>query len=366
MKKAKEAWNAYMNWEQYMEELLEKKVAADLAGEHTEGMDIMGSLVKNATDEFRLKQMKSPGQMESSEVRKGLTDENILGNSFVMLLAGHETTANTIHFSLVELAINPSSQRHIQKDIHEAFGDSPPETWDYDASVNILLGNMVGATINEMLRLMPPVINIPKSVRPDQDQTIVIDGEKKIIPRGIHINFNAVGIHRNPKYWPSKGPSKISGRPDDLDDFVPERWLREDGGHEVEDESEEEDFGGFTGKDTSSQLFRPPRGAFLPFSDGPRSCLGRRLAQVELIAVLSVIFQKYSVELAVDAWASDEEVERMSVDEKRAVYEKAQDKARAVLLTASSMITLRLNRGETFIPVRVVKKGEERFIQYID
>lgn len=348
-----------------MEELLEKKVEAELAGEKTLGMDIMGALVKSATDEGRPNQ-KSPGQLESNQGKRGLTDENIIGNSFVMLLAGHETTANTIHFALMELAMNPGAQRNLQKEVRTIFGDSEPKTWDYADSVNKLLGGMVGAVMNEMLRLMPPVTNIPKSVSANQDQTIVVDGEKHTLPKGLYINFNVVGAHRNPKYWPSRGVSKVSGKSDDLDDFIPERWLREDAANHMEEDSEEEDFGGFTGKSSSAQLFRPPRGAFLPFSDGPRSCLGRRLAQVELIAVLAVIFQKYSIELAVDEWASDEEVAKMSVPEKLEVYAKASKKAREVIRTASSMITLKLNFGQTYIPARLVKKGEERFIRYIE
>jgi len=42
--------------------------------------------------------------------------------------------------------------------------------------------------------------------------------------------------------------------------------------------------------------------------EGARSCLGRRLDQVKVIVVLSVIFQRYSLELAVDEWATDDEV----------------------------------------------------------
>ncbi|OBT72006.1 hypothetical protein VF21_08581 [Pseudogymnoascus sp. 05NY08] len=366
VKRAKRAWEAYKNWKLYMEELLEKKVEAEIAGEKTLGMDIMGALVKSATDSDGPNDKKSPGQLESNKGKRGLTDENIIGNSFVMLLAGHETTANTIHFSLMELAMAPSSQRNLQKEVSTIFGDSDPKTWDYDYSVNNLLGGMVGATMNEMLRLMPPVTNIPKMATANQEQTIVVDGQKHTLPKGLYINFNVVGAHRHPKCWPSRGVSKVSGKSDDLDDFIPERWLREDAANHIEEDSEEEDFGGFTGKTSSAQLFRPTRGSYLPFSDGPRSCLGRRLAQVELIAVLAVIFQKYSIELAVDEWASDEEVAKMSVPEKLEVYAKATKKAREVIRTASSMITLKLNFGQTYIPARLVEKGEERFIRYIE
>lgn len=99
-----------------------------------------------------------------------------------------------------------------------------------------------------------------------------------------------------------------------------------DGTQQIDSATEsedDEDFGGFTGQDTSSQLFRPTRGSYLPFSDGPRSCLRRRLAQVKVVAVLAVVFQKYSIELAVDEWATDDEVAKMPDEEKRKLYRQA-------------------------------------------
>jgi len=79
---------------------------------------------------------------------------------------------------------------------------------------------------------------------------------------------------------------------------------------------------------------------------------------------LAVIFQKYSVELAVDEWATDEEVTKMTDDQKKELYKKAQLKARETLATASTVITLKLQKG--FVPLRFVRKGEERFINLID
>jgi len=376
LRNAKEANESFVNWGQYMNELFTKKLAEARAGEQTEGMDIMGSLVRSAYGEARPTgdNKGSPGRAEKGQVRKSvMSDSDILGNAFVLIVAGHETTANSVHFALMELAMAPSSQRRLQKEIETIFGDTPAEDWDYDSSINTLLGSMVGAVLNEELRLMPPVINIPKSVRKDQDQSIVIDGKKIVLPKGAHINLNVIGVQRSPRYWPSRGTSKVDGRPDDLNDFVPERWLIKDGtvggnaGHtDIPNDSEDDDFGGFTGRDTAAQLFRPVRGAYLPFSEGARSCLGRRLAQVEVMAVLSVIFQKYSIELAVDEWASDEEVAQMSKEEKKDLYKKAMMKARATLRGASTRITLKLHDGLGYIPVRIVKKGEERFINQVD
>lgn len=223
---------------------------------------------------------------------------------------------------------------------------------------------------------MPPVYLVPKQVSDDRDQTITCEGETRVLAAGTRININNVGTGRHPKYWPSTGPSKISNKADDLDDFVPERWLQggkeaaEDGRKSREQKSDvDREFGGFTGTDTSEKLFKPKPGAYTPFSDGQRSCLGRRLAQVEMVTVLAVIFQKYSVELAVDRWATDEEVANMCDGEKRDLYRKAMDRARETIRTATNLLTLKLHGargGDKFIPVRVVKRGEERFLHLFE
>ncbi len=359
-----------------MSELFAQKVEEAREGTEGEGIYIMGMLVRSSyggEPKGTSGRKSSPGRAEKGEVGKPiLSDSDILGNAFVMIVAGHETTANSIHFSLMELAINPKTQRLLQKEVHSIFGDEPPETWDYDSNINNLLGGMVGAVLQEQLRIMPPVIAIPKSVTKSQDQVIILDGKKVILPAGAHIALNTVGVHRNPKYWPSQ-PSKVSGRANDLYDFRPERWLlkttasgKQQGDSGLESSEEEEDFGGFTGEDTSAQLFRPARGAYIPFSDGARSCLGRRLAQVKIMGVLSVMFQKYSIELAVDEWASDEEVAKMTNEEKKAVYKKAQESARKSIRKATTLITLKLHEGLGYVPVRVVKKGEERFVNIIE
>jgi cytochrome P450 len=364
---AQEALESYENWGQYMNELFAQKAQEAREGKESQGMDIMGSLVRSA---YGPSKDVSPNRAEKGQAGKvALSDSEILGNAFVMIIAGHETTANSVHFSLMELAIYPTAQRQLQAEVQKIFGETDPETWDYEANINTLLGGFVGATLNEQLRLMPPVVNIPKSVRRSQDQIIMMNGKKITLPAGAHIGLNTIGLHRHPKYWPTE-PSKISGRADDLDDFKPERWLGKrvsqdrKGTENASDSSSEEDFGGFTGKDTAGELFRPVRGSYIPFSDGARSCLGRRLAQIEVMGVLAVIFQKYSIELAVDEWASDEEVARMSVEEKRELYGKAQAKARQTIRGATTILTLKLHPG--FIPVRVVRKGEERFLSIIN
>jgi len=78
-----------------------------------------------------------------------------------------------------------------------------------------------------------------------------------------------------------------------------------------------------------------------------------------------VIFQNYSIELAVDEWATDEEVAKMPNEEREKLY-KAQDKARKTIRAATPQIILRHYEEPGFIPVRVLKKDEERFVNIVE
>jgi cytochrome P450 len=94
------AYESFMNGSQYMNELFSQKVVGARTDQHARGMDIMGSLVKTAYGE------KSENQRSLNPAEKGvigkeqvLSDSDILGNAFVMILAGYGTTANSIPFT---------------------------------------------------------------------------------------------------------------------------------------------------------------------------------------------------------------------------------------------------------------------------
>ncbi|KAJ4423626.1 hypothetical protein N0V82_001649 [Gnomoniopsis sp. IMI 355080] len=356
---AREASAARWNYEQYMQEFLrDKKAAAENDDEDDGvrgGMDIMGQLVR--TKYGKQKKAAVGGSQQ-------LSDQDIIGNCFVILVAGHETTANTLHFTLIELATNPAAQRALQADVDRLLGrESDPRGWSYEESINALMASNVAACMNEVLRLTPSVVDIPKEVQLAADQSLMLDGERHVLPKGMTIVLNTVGAHRNPRYWPAKGKEEAS----DLDEFVPERWFRPslsagktEAAMEEGQQEEEEDYGGFKGPDTSAQLYRPVRGSFIPFSDGPRSCLGRRIAQVEMVAALAVLFQRYSVELAVD-----EDVEGLGDEERREVYEMARKQSRETMRKATSLLTLKLH-GDLKVPIRLVRRGEEQFLGLVD
>ncbi len=301
----------------------------------------------------------------SAEDSKGLylTKQEVIADSWIMLFAGHETSANILHYCLLFLAIELEKQAHLQADIDSLVGSRTPENWTYETDLSNIWNSMVGATINETLRLMPPLIDIPKIVR-STPQSLIYNGRKVTVPANTSIHISVVGVHRNPRYWPYNS-SKLSSKAHDLDDWVPERWLqlskpsatKEESITEQQSEGIEENTTTF---DTPAGLFVPPKGTFVPFSEGARACPGKRFAQIEITAVLAVIFKFYSLELDVSEWASDEQVAEMGKEEKIKVYRKGIDKARKMIAASSSEIFLKMPSN---YPVRFLKRGEERFMK---
>jgi cytochrome P450 len=379
-KRFREAAQSHDDYVKYIDELLRLKIQEVEKGQRAaEGMDLMGQLVRSRYEATKGSGKPLPGVLSLDEIR---------GNAFIMLVAGHETTANAVHFTLIHLAGNPSSQRRLHHELDRLVGDKEPDTWEYDEMINPLMASLLGAWMNETLRVLPPVIEMPKMVTPDRDQPLVVDSTRYVVPRGTIVSLCAASVHNNPRYWPTK-PSRFSPGESDIHEHVPERWILsseggggggDDGSHggrvrdRGEDEKKEkevevegadrEDYGGFQGRDTSAKLFRPESGAYIPFSFGARACLGRRIAQVEVIAALAVLLREYSVELAVDEWASDEEVARMDRYQKAEVYGRAQARMRKVVRGATSLLTLKLH-GEV-VPLRIVRRGEERFVNWMD
>lgn len=365
-----EANESFVEWGKYMREMYERKKSDVKAGEVREGIDLMGALVNGAG--ITADSSESGDVKKSGTSKQMLSDDEILGNAFVFILAGHETAANTIHFSMLYLAMNWQSQARLQKDLDEIFSDRTVSAWDYDRDVPKLFGTMVGAVMNEVLRLIPPVVGIPKSTASGSPQPMTVDGKRVVVPADSHVTLDAPASHRNPRYWPTmSGPNASPTQIEkDLDSFKPERWLLDpsktrtnpilnDNSDHLQ-EADSDSFGGPSGRDTSTTLFRPQRGAYIPFSEGARSCIGRRFAQIEVLAVLAVIFREYSVELALDEYASDEEIAAMGEDAKRETWTRAKDKAEYLLKHGmGTIITIQMRGGK--VPMRFVKRGAERF-----
>lgn len=349
-----------------MNEIFQQRKDAVLKGEEGDVMDLMTALVKGAG----ITKQSPVGGTPSVQT---LTDEEILGNAFIFILAGHETTANSIHFCLVLLAMNITAQRRLQADLDDIFQGHPVGKSEYEEVIPKLFGSMAGAVLNEELRLLAPVVALPKSSTKDSPQPLEIGGKTCTVPANCYIGIITAAVHRNPNSWPTGPPVNankplhpVSNPDNDLEEFKPERWILDPKAKHtasMPDQAADEEaanLGINTAADTSAALYRPPKGAYIPFSEGHRSCIGRRFAQVEVLAVLAFIFSQYSVELAVDAYASDTEVEQMDENAKFEVWSKARDEVnRQMNEDMFTIVTLQLRKGG--IGLRFVKKGKERF-----
>lgn len=190
---------------------------------------------------------------------KMLADEDVTGNAFFFLFAGHESTAHTIAFALGLLALHADVQQEVHEQIKEAMGSR--HKIEYSDMNDI---NLVAAVFSETLRMYPVVDQFPKIAVEDSVISVARNGpgmdentrEDFFIPKGANIWFSIVAAHYNPTYWPE--PEK----------FRPRRFLEP------------------YNKD-----------AFLAFSVGPRSCLGRTFAETEGIVAIASILARYEIKI---------------------------------------------------------------------
>jgi len=329
------SYEAYEEWGKYMREMVaEKKTIVQTGVAESSTIDLLGQLIK--------------GQEEGKEA--ALTDSELMGNAFLFIFAGHETTAGSLHALIMLLAIHPHVQKRMQKELDEISQNRPVSQWDYERHVARLFSGYCGAVMNEGMRLIHSIPGIPKNVL-SASQQLIMDGKEVMLPPKTMIKLCVSSVHRNPKYWPH-GPPKDPKKPyfppgnldNDLEEFKPERWIEHAG----------------TASTMFASLFVPPKGVYIPFSDGHRACLGKRFAQVEILAALAVLFSEHSVELAVDEWASDEGVEKMTKAERRLIWEKAEEKANWTWQNKMNIIITLQLRG-VHVPMRFVKRGKERF-----
>ncbi|PBK99821.1 cytochrome P450 [Armillaria gallica] len=227
---------AFDELETYMLEMIRARRTA----EKEERYDLFSSLLDANDDEGLL------------EGETKLTDRELLGNIFVFLLAGHETTAHTLAFTFALLALYPDQQEILYRHIKTVIPDGRNPTYE-----EMPLFTHSVAVFYETLRLFPPVALISKMSAED---TVLVStneaGQRRTIPvpQGTIVNIDVVGLHYNPRYW--KDPEM----------FDPSRFLGD-----------------------------WPREAFVPFSQGPRACMGRKFFETEGVAVLTMLVSKYQI-----------------------------------------------------------------------
>ncbi|KAF4554312.1 Cytochrome P450-like protein 68 [Elsinoe fawcettii] len=355
-KTMRDAYRCHTEWTQYLEDLYSIKLRNLTSGTHTNdtrSFDLMGNMILESLPPTSSPDTKFPSPTAPTT---GLNKSEIVGNAFIFLNAGHETSAHTIQMSILHLAIYPHIQRRLQSSLDAILGTRPPASWSYETDFPQLADSWPGAVMNESLRLCPSVLNIPKIVPPGGPQMLKVNGHDHPIAEGTFVWLAVAAVGRNPKYWLGEHGELD---PRDLDEWRAERWMHGQldttTSHDAGDEGEQDDVGEAKQRDVEERLFRPRKGAFIPFSEGKRSCIGQRFARTEIVAVLAAVFKEWSVELVVPG---DEQ--GLSFQERRERFETAREKAvRTIKDGCRTGPTLRLRKGE--IPVRLVKRGEERW-----
>jgi len=176
---------------------------------------------------------------------KGMSMEQLIDEIKVLFIAGHETTANALTFTLHFLGRYPEIQQKIFNEITEI------ESHTDNVIEQLQKMTYTNAVLNESMRLYPPAWITDRENVEDDSLT-----EFKI-KKNTLIGISFYELHRNPKYW------------DNPDEFIPERFLGEQ-------------------KKKSMQYF-------YPFGAGPRMCIGTGFAIYEMCLAISQIVKKYEV-----------------------------------------------------------------------
>jgi cytochrome P450 len=181
--------------------------------------------------------------------QQALDDKQVRDEVMTFLLAGHETTAATLAWTLYLLAQHPATEERLHDELEHVLAGRAPTQTDLP---QLVYTRMV---IEESLRLYPPIWLIPR-------QAVTTDriGEYEI-PANSDILLCVYSLHRHAAFWP------------DPDRFEPERFAAE------------------------KTSVRAPC-SYLPFGAGPRSCLGGRFGMMEAVFVLAMVAQKYRLKLA--------------------------------------------------------------------
>jgi cytochrome P450 family 6 len=139
---------------------------------------------------------------------KGIfTKEEIAAESFLIYIAGFETSSTLMTFMMYELALNPDIQDRLRSEITNGLEEN-----DGKLTYELLFGfKYLVMVMNETLRKYPPIPNQERVSTKDYK----IPGTELVIPQGVRIEIVTFSIHRDPDYYP------------DPEKFDPERFTPE-------------------------------------------------------------------------------------------------------------------------------------------
>ena len=178
----------------------------------------------------------------------------------MFLFAGHDTTAMTLSYCLWHLATNHNIQEELYNEILPLF-ISTKNNPTYKDLRNLKL---LDAIMKETLR-----INAPAGISRRAIDDVIIGNKEEgknqyLIPKGCEVYIYPHSLQRHPKYW------------DNPDIFDPYRFLS-------------------LGKNNNKKDNIEIPGPFIPFSVGPRNCIGLQLAMAEICATISHIMFRYKL-----------------------------------------------------------------------
>jgi len=179
-----------------------------------------------------------------------LSDTELIGELNTLFVAGHETTANTLSWTLFLLTQHPQILARVEDELAAVLGPRPPTLDDLPRLV------FLGRVIDESMRLLPatPVLFMRVCAEP-----VTLAGH--VLSTGTRLALSPLMTHREPTLFPQ--PRR----------FDPDRWA----------------------------TLHPTPYQYLPFGAGPRMCLGAAFATQTLRLMLPMILQRFRPQLAASA-----------------------------------------------------------------
>ena len=177
-----------------------------------------------------------------------MTERQVRDESMTLFVAGHETTALSLSWTWYLLGHNPAAEACLHEELGAVLGGRPATVADLEKLPYL------NSVVHESLRLYPPAFVMARM----NVETVSVGGYE-FPPRTTLLASQWV-MHRDARFY--EQPER----------FLPERWL--DG--------------------LESRL---PPGAYFPFGDGPRRCIGQGFAQLETALVIAAIAQKFRFRL---------------------------------------------------------------------